>query len=130
MQVIVNVVWVALAWHAGSSWCYNILGKINPESYKYFEPVAFHNFIKYVSSIFKTDRMHYYRLWRNTQGVHGDPSEMSQGFKKSTAEKQLLTWKKGEHHWHPANDVGPGEPPVPIAFAIVVNSHTSVHSHC
>lgn len=42
----------------------------------------------------------------------------------------MVTWKKGEHHRHPANDIGPGEPPVSIAFSIVVNSHTSVHCHC
>lgn len=42
----------------------------------------------------------------------------------------MFTWKEGEHDWHPANDIGPGEPPVSIAFPIVVYRHTSVHSHC
>lgn len=42
----------------------------------------------------------------------------------------VFTWEEGEHHWHPANDIGPGEPPVSVAFPIVVNSHTSVHCHC
>lgn len=41
----------------------------------------------------------------------------------------IFTWEEGEHHWHPANDIGPGEPPVSVAFPVVVNSHTSVHCH-
>lgn len=42
----------------------------------------------------------------------------------------IFTWEECEDNWHPANDEGPGEPPVSIAFPIVVYCYTSVNCHC
>lgn len=41
----------------------------------------------------------------------------------------IQTWEEGEHHRHPAHDVGPGEAPAAIAFAVVVDRHPRVHGH-
>lgn len=41
----------------------------------------------------------------------------------------LFTREEREDHRHPANDVGPREPPVAVAFPVVINGYPSVHSH-
>lgn len=41
----------------------------------------------------------------------------------------IQTWEESEHHRHPAHDVGPGEAPAAIAFAVVVDRHPRVHGH-
>lgn len=44
-------------------------------------------------------------------------------------QSSLFTREEREDHRHPANDVGPREPPVAVAFPVVVNGYPSVHSH-